>query len=43
MGTEIERKFLVVGDGWLIARHPNLQATLQMADALGTDLRIHAD
>lgn len=34
---------VVVGDGWLVARHPELQTTLQMADAIGTDLRIHAD
>jgi hypothetical protein len=32
----------VVGDGWLIARHPNLQQTYEIADRIGTDLRILA-
>jgi hypothetical protein len=32
----------VVGDGWLVARHPNLELTLEMADRIGTDLRIVA-
>ncbi len=32
----------VVGDGWLVARHPNLEFTLEMADRIGTDLRIVA-
>ena len=32
----------VVGDGWLVARHPNLEFTLEIADRIGTDLRIVA-
>jgi len=32
----------VVGDGWLVARHPNLEVTLEIADRIGTDLRILA-
>lgn len=34
---------VIVGDGWIVARHPDLDATLEIADALGTDLRLHAD
>ena len=34
---------VVVGDGWIVARHPDLDATLEIADAIGTDLAIHAD
>ncbi len=33
---------VVVGDGWLVGRHPSLDATLEIADALATDLRILA-
>ena len=32
----------VVGDGWLVARHPNLEFTFEIADRIGTDLRIIA-
>jgi hypothetical protein len=32
----------VVGDGWLVARHPNLEFTLEIADRIGTELRIVA-
>jgi hypothetical protein len=32
----------VVGDGWLVARHPNLDATLEIADRIGSELRIVA-
>jgi len=32
----------VVGDGWLVARHPNLELTLEIADRIATDLRIVA-
>lgn len=31
-----------VGDGWIIVRHPNLEFTLEMADRLGSELRIVA-
>jgi len=32
----------VVGDGWLVARHPNLELTLEIADRIGSELRIVA-
>jgi hypothetical protein len=32
----------VIGDGWLVARHPNLELTLEIADRIATDLRIVA-
>jgi hypothetical protein len=32
----------VVGDGWLVARHPDLEFTMEIADRIGTDLRIVA-
>jgi len=32
----------VVGDGWLVVRHPNLEVTLEIADRLGSDLRLIA-
>jgi formate-dependent phosphoribosylglycinamide formyltransferase (GAR transformylase) len=31
-----------VGDGWIVARHPNLEATVEIANKLTTDLRILA-
>ena len=36
-------KSSVVGDGWLIARHPNLEVTTEIADRLATDFRIVAN
>ena len=33
---------VIVGDGWVVCRHPNLGLTLEIADRLSTDLRIHA-
>ena len=33
---------VVTGDGWLVVRHPDLEATLQIADAFGSELRIVA-
>ncbi|MGH7520581.1 MAG: ATP-grasp domain-containing protein [Gemmatimonadales bacterium] len=32
----------LVSDGFLVVRHPDLQATLDMADAVGTDLHLYA-
>jgi hypothetical protein len=32
----------LLSDGYLIVRHPELEATLEMADAVGTDLQIDA-
>jgi len=34
---------VIVGDGWIVVRHPNLDATLEMVDHFGTDLRIYAE
>jgi hypothetical protein len=34
---------VVSGDGWIVVRHPDLATTLEMADRVGTDLRIFAD
>ena len=31
-----------VGDGWIVARHPNLEIALEIANRLTTDLRIIA-
>ena len=33
---------MIVGDGWIVARHPDLSFTLEMADHIGTDLRLFA-
>ena len=33
----------VVGDGWILARHPNLEKTADLADRLATDFRIVAE
>lgn len=35
-------KQTLISDGYLIVRHPDLQATLEMADRIGTDLQIEA-
>ena len=32
----------LVSDGFLVVRHPDLQATLDIADAVGTDLHLYA-
>ncbi|MEO0652055.1 MAG: hypothetical protein AAFZ65_15385, partial [Planctomycetota bacterium] len=34
---------VVTGDGWLVARHPDLQACVQLADRLSSEVRIVAD
>jgi hypothetical protein len=33
----------LISDGYLIVRHPELQATLEIADRIGTDLQIYAE
>ena len=33
---------VVVGDGWIVVRHPNLEVTLEMADAFSNELRLFA-
>ncbi len=33
---------VVTGDGWVVVRHPELQTTLEIADAFGTKLRMFA-
>jgi formate-dependent phosphoribosylglycinamide formyltransferase (GAR transformylase) len=35
-------KQTLISDGYLIVRHPELEATLEMADLVGTDLKIYA-
>ncbi|KAA3612440.1 MAG: ATP-grasp domain-containing protein [Planctomycetota bacterium] len=37
-----DHRQMVAGDGWVVVRHPDLQSTLEMADAVGTDLRLIA-
>jgi biotin carboxylase len=32
----------LVSDGWIVVRHPDLKATMDMADAVGTDLQLYA-
>ncbi|MCZ6574568.1 MAG: ATP-grasp domain-containing protein [Planctomycetota bacterium] len=34
---------VVSGDGWIVARHPDLEFTLEIADAIGTDVALFAD
>ncbi len=34
---------VVVGDGWIVVRHPDLETTTHMADRFSTELRIHAE
>ena len=33
---------IVTGDGWIVGRHPDLQETLKIANAISTDLRVIA-
>jgi len=33
---------VVEGDGWVVARHPDLDSTVEMANAIATDLRMFA-
>jgi hypothetical protein len=35
-------KQTLISDGYLIVRHPDLETTLEMADLVGTDLKIYA-
>ena len=35
-------KQTLISDGYLIVRHPDLEATLEMADLVGSDLKIYA-
>ena len=36
-------KQTLLSDGWLIVRDPDLERTMRIADAVGTDLRIYAE
>ncbi|MBK8101216.1 MAG: ATP-grasp domain-containing protein [Planctomycetes bacterium] len=36
-------KKVVVGDGWIVVRHPDLQFTLEMSERFVTDLRVVAE
>lgn len=33
---------VIVGDGWIVARHPELDKTLEMADRFGSELKVVA-
>ena len=35
-------KQTLLSDGWLIVRHPDLETTMRIADAVGTDLQMYA-
>lgn|GEM_PF-6239578 len=35
-------KQTLISDSYLIVRHPDLETTLEMADLVGTDLKIYA-
>jgi len=39
----VDWRQVVSGDGWVVVRHPDLDATLAMADRVGSDLRLYAD
>jgi hypothetical protein len=34
---------IIEGDGWIVARHPDLDTTIEIADHISTDLRVLAD
>ena len=34
---------IIVGDGWIVARHPDLTATLEIADRFSAEFEIRAD
>ena len=36
-------KQTLLSDGWVVVRHPELQATLEIADRFGTDVRMYAE
>ncbi len=38
----VDYRKVVVGDGWLVARHHDLEKTIEMADAIGAELTLHA-
>ena len=33
----------LLSDGWVIVRHPDLETTLEIADAVGTELQLYAE
>ncbi len=37
-----DHRKVLVGDGWLVVRHPDLAIAIEMADRIGTDLRLYA-
>ena len=37
-----DHRQIVVGDGWISVRHPDLERAVEMADRFGTDLRLYA-
>ena len=34
---------VVTGDGWMVARHPDLDTTIHIADRLASEVRILAE
>lgn len=38
-----DHRAVIIGDGWIVARHPDLSFTLEMADRISTDLRLYAN
>jgi hypothetical protein len=39
----VDWRQVVSGDGWVVVRHPELGATLSMADRVGSELELYAD
>ncbi|MEM7200847.1 MAG: ATP-grasp domain-containing protein [Planctomycetota bacterium] len=37
-----DHRKVVIGDGWLVVRHPDLQTTIDMSERVATDLRMYA-
>jgi hypothetical protein len=36
-------RHVLIGDGMVVVRHPDLQTCIDIADRFGTDLQIHAE
>ena len=41
-GTVVDWRSSVISDGFVMLRHPDLDATLHMADRVATDLQLYA-
>jgi hypothetical protein len=40
--TRRDWRSTLLSDGWVIVRHPDLETTLEIADAVGTELQLYA-